>query len=105
METRGQAFFEGGQCSRFVGVVMDITEQQLATQTLRQMNETLGERVQERTRERDRTWELSRDLLAVTRLDMMPVALNPIWEEAFGCTTAQLLQPPMNMIRQNHCKG
>ena len=37
-------------CSRFVGVVMDITEQQLATQTLRQMNETLGERVQERTR-------------------------------------------------------
>src|SRR3546814_19955777 len=51
METRGQAFFEGGQCSRFVGVVMDITEQQLANQTLRTMNETLGERVQGRTRE------------------------------------------------------
>src|SRR3546814_214474 len=84
METRGQAFFEGEQCSRFVGVVMDITEQQLATQTLRQMNETLGERVQERTRDRDRTWELSRDLLAVTRLDMTPVALHPIREEAFG---------------------
>jgi len=98
METRGQAFFEGEQCSRFVGVVMDITEQQLATQTLRQMNETLGERVQERTRERDRTWELSRDLLAVTRLDMMPVALNPIWEEAFGWPLEQLMQHPLTWL-------
>lgn len=98
METRGQAFFEGGQCSRFVGVVMDITEQQLATQTLRQMNETLGERVQERTRERDRTWELSRDLLAVTRLDMMPVALNPIWEDAFGWPLEQLMQHPLTWL-------
>src|SRR5690606_23481828 len=31
LETRGQAFFEQGRCVRFVGVVMDITEQRLAT--------------------------------------------------------------------------
>ncbi len=92
METRGQAFFEGGVCTRFVGVVMDITEQQLATQTLQRMNETLGERVEERTRERDRTWELSRDLLAVTQLDLMPNALNPIWEDTLGWPLDQLMQ-------------
>ncbi|MCQ4308671.1 response regulator [Pseudomonas stutzeri] len=92
METRGQAFFEAGVCTRFVGVVMDITEQQLATQTLKRMNETLGERVEQRTRERDRTWELSRDLLAVTQLDMMPIALNPIWEDTLGWPLDQLMR-------------
>jgi PAS domain S-box-containing protein len=98
METRGQAFFDGERCTRFVGVLMDITEQQLATQTLRQMNETLGERVQERTRERDRTWELSRDLLAVTHTDMMPVALNPMWEQAFGWPLEQLMEHPLTRL-------
>ncbi|MGA4642846.1 PAS domain-containing protein, partial [Stutzerimonas stutzeri] len=98
METRGQAFFEGGQCTRFVGVVMDITEQQLATQTLKQQNETLGERVQQRTRERDRTWELSRDLLAVTDLEMMPVALNPMWELAFDFPLEQLMQHSLTWL-------
>lgn len=98
METRGQAFFDGERCTRFVGVLMDITEQQLATQTLRQMNETLGERVQERTRERDRTWELSRDLLAVTHTDMMPVALNPMWEQAFDWPLEQLMEHPLTRL-------
>ena len=98
METRGQAFFESGQCTRFVGVVMDITEQQLTTQSLRQINETLGERVEERTRERDRTWELSRDLLAVTELDMLPVALNPFWENALGWSYSELMQRPLTQL-------
>ncbi|MCW3147742.1 response regulator [Stutzerimonas stutzeri] len=96
METRGQAFFADGVCTRFVGVVMDITEQQLATQTLKRLNATLGERVEERTRERDRTWELSRDLLAVTELNMMPVALNPIWEHTLGWPLEQLLASPLS---------
>ncbi|MBK3870345.1 response regulator [Pseudomonas stutzeri] len=98
IETRGQASFEGERCTRFVGVVMDITEQELATQTLRQMNEALGERVQERTRERDRTWELSRDLLAVTHPDMMPIALNPIWEHVFDWSLEQLMEHPLTRM-------
>ena len=53
---RGQAFFDEGRCSRFVGVVMDITEQRNTTEALRRLNATLGERVEERTRERDCTW-------------------------------------------------
>ena len=94
-ETRGQAFFEDGLCKRFVGVVMDVTEQRLATEALKRMNETLGERVEERTRERDRTWELSRDLLAVMRFDTMVVALNPAWEETLGWPREQLLNKPL----------
>ncbi|HJE27707.1 MAG TPA: PAS domain-containing protein, partial [Pseudomonas nitrititolerans] len=98
IETRGQAFFEDGEYTRFLGVIMDITEQQLATQNLKRLNETLGERVEERTRERDRTWELSRDLLAVTRLDMMPIALNPIWEHILGWSLGQLMQQPLSQL-------
>ncbi len=96
LETRGQAFFENDRCVRFVGVVMDITEQKLATEALKQLNEKLGERVQERTRERDRTWDLSRDLLAVTRFDTTPIALNPAWESTLGWPREKLLQGPLS---------
>ncbi|MEN0108428.1 MAG: response regulator [Pseudomonas sp.] len=95
LEMRGQAFFDQGRCTRFVGVVMDITEQRAATEALKQMNETLGERVQERTRERDRTWELSRDLLAVTSFDSTTLAVNPAWYSILGWPQDELLGLPL----------
>ncbi|MEK1943739.1 MAG: response regulator [Pseudomonas sp.] len=95
LEMRGQAFFDQGICTRFVGVVMDITEQRTATEALKQLNETLGERVQERTRERDRTWELSRDLLAVTSFDSTTLALNPAWQSILGWQHDDLLGLPL----------
>ncbi|GLK90285.1 response regulator [Pseudomonas turukhanskensis] len=98
LEMRGQAFFDQGRCTRFVGVVMDITEQRAATEALKQMNETLGERVQERTRERDRTWELSRDLLAVTGFDSTTLAVNPAWYSILGWKQDDLLGLPLVAI-------
>ena len=95
VETRGQGFFEDGACKRFIGVVMDVTEQKLATEALKRMNETLGERVEARTRERDRTWELSRDLLAVMRFDTTAVALNPVWEGMLGWPREKLTDRPL----------
>ena len=96
LEMRGQAFFEGRQCSRFAGVVMDITEQRSATEALKRLNETLGERVEERTRERDRTWELSRDLLAVTDFESRALALNPAWQDVLGWPLDSLLHTPVH---------
>ena len=46
---------------------------------LRGMNETLEARVAERTRERDRIWRLSRDLMLVAQIDSTAVAVNPAW--------------------------
>lgn len=86
----GQAFFEDGHCVRFTGVIQDISDQKHATQALQRLNEMLGERVEKRTRERDRTWELSRELLAVMRFDMSPVSLNPAWEATLGWSREQL---------------
>lgn len=95
LSSRGRAFFENGQCVRFIGVLLDISEQKQATEALRGLNELLGERVEKRTRERDRTWELSRELLAVMRFDMVPSALNPAWEKTLGWSRKELTAGPL----------
>ena len=82
--SNGRSVFEEGRCVRFTGVMQDITERKHATQALHQLNDILGERVVQRTRERDRTWELSRELLGVLHFDMTPIALNPAWESTLG---------------------
>ncbi len=95
VSTRGRAIFQQGRCVRFIGVLMDITSEKLATQALEAQNEALGERVQERTRERDRTWDVSRDMLAVCHFDTQPVILNPAWEDILGWRREELLQRPL----------
>ncbi|MBD1589260.1 hybrid sensor histidine kinase/response regulator [Pseudomonas typographi] len=89
-KSTGRSSFENGQCVRFTGVLQDITEQKQATEALERLNELLSDRVQKRTRERDRTWELSRELLAVMLPDTTPEALNPAWEATLGWTRQQL---------------
>ena len=84
LNSNGRSIFKDGKCVRFSGVVQDISERKVATQALVALTETLGERVEQRTRERDRTWELSRELLGVLRFDMTPINFNPAWEAALG---------------------
>jgi PAS domain S-box-containing protein len=88
----GQCQFVEERCVRFCGVLQDIQQQRQATQALKQLNEMLGERVERRTRERDRAWELSQDLLAVLNKDLTPVALNPAWEASLGISRERLSQ-------------
>ncbi|AVD83962.1 hybrid sensor histidine kinase/response regulator [Pseudomonas sp. SWI6] len=88
----GQSQWVDGRCVRFSGVLQDIHTQRMATQALKQLNEMLGERVERRTRERDRAWELSQDLLAVLNKDLTPVALNPAWEASLGFSRERLSQ-------------
>ncbi|MDH0647399.1 response regulator [Pseudomonas sp. GD03858] len=88
----GQTQFVDGRCVRFAGVLQDIHQQRQATRALEQLNEMLGERIERRTRERDRAWELSHDLLAVLNKDLTPVTLNPAWQSSLGFTREQLGQ-------------
>ncbi|SDI64593.1 hybrid sensor histidine kinase/response regulator [Pseudomonas abietaniphila] len=90
--SNGRSLFEDGKCVRFTGVMQDISERKQATQALHQLNEILGERVVQRTRERDRTWELSRELLGVFSFDLTPIALNPAWEATLGWTRAEFTE-------------
>ncbi|SQF98087.1 PAS/PAC sensor hybrid histidine kinase [Paucimonas lemoignei] len=90
--SNGRSVFEKGRCVRFTGVMQDITERKQATRELVELNEALGARIELRTRERDRTWELSRELLAVLRLDMTPISFNPAWEATLGWSNEQISQ-------------
>ena len=88
--TRGRSIFEAGQCVRFTGVVQDITGQKRAQQELRQLNERLEAAVELRTRERDRIWRLSRDLLCVLGVDGRLLSVNPAWTSLLGWPAEEL---------------
>ncbi|MDB5365128.1 MAG: histidine kinase [Rhodospirillales bacterium] len=62
----------------------------LATQ-LQQLNLTLEDRVAQRTRERDRIWSRSRDLMAILTFDGVLKSINPSWSHLLGHHESELL--------------
>jgi len=96
---------EEGKALRLVGAHTDVTEQVMAGQALRQseeryrkladqlveLNATLAQRVEEKTRERDRIWNVSQDLLVVTDRDGVWQTVNPAWTKTLGWSEAELL--------------
>jgi PAS domain S-box-containing protein len=94
-----------GRALRLIGAHADITEQVVAEQALRQseelyrkladqlaeLNATLAQRVEEKTRERDRIWNVSQDLLVVADRDGVWRTINPAWTQTMGWSEAELL--------------
>jgi PAS domain S-box-containing protein len=96
---------EDGTAIRLIGAHTDITEQVVAEQAFRQsedrfrkladelaeLNATLAQRVEEKTRERDRIWSVSQDLLLVADCDGVWRTVNPAWTRTLGWSEAELL--------------
>src|SRR5665647_2171521 len=96
---------EKGAAIRLVGAHTDVTEQVMAEQALRQseeryrkladqlaeLNATLAQRVEEKTRERDRIWNVSQDLLVVADSHGVWQTVNPAWTRTLGWSEAELL--------------
>jgi len=96
---------EQGRAIRVVGAHTDVTEQVMAEQALRQseeryrkladqlseLNATLAQRVEEKTRERDRIWNVSQDLLVVADRNGVWRTVNPAWTRTLGWSEAELL--------------
>ncbi|MEA2867263.1 MAG: hypothetical protein QOE39_1978 [Bradyrhizobium sp.] len=94
-----------GRAIRLVGAHTDVTEQVVAEQALRQseelyrkladqlaeLNATLAQRVAEKTRERDRIWNVSQDLLLVADRSGIWRTVNPAWTRTLGWSEAELL--------------
>jgi PAS domain S-box-containing protein len=94
-----------GKAVRLVGAHTDVTEQVEAERALRQseaeqrklasqlaeLNATLAERVEEKTRERDRIWNVSQDLLLVADRNGVWQTVNPAWTRTLGWSEAELL--------------
>jgi PAS domain S-box-containing protein len=79
---------------RFAGVIYDVTDRRRAEEMLVELNETLEQRVAERTADRDRMWRLSTDIMLVARFDGTIVAVNPAWTTTFGWSQDELIGRP-----------
>jgi PAS domain S-box-containing protein len=84
-----------------LAVCNDVTEQHLAAEALREselrlrrLNETLEARIAAGRRERERIWNLSRDLLAVANFEGRIVAANPAWTSVLGLEVEDVLRRP-----------
>ena len=96
---------ENGKAIRLVGAHTDVTEQVVADLALRQseerfrkladqlveLNATLAQRVEEKTRERDRIWNVSQDLLVVADRNGVWRTVNPAWTKTLDWSEAELL--------------
>jgi PAS domain S-box-containing protein len=76
---------------RFSGVIYDITAAKHTEAQLRTLNDTLEQRVAERTRERDRIWRVSEDLLGVADASGVWISINPAWERLLGWSEGEIL--------------
>jgi PAS domain S-box-containing protein len=70
-------------------------ERRKAEDALAALAETLERQVEQRTRERDRTWQNTQDLLAIVAPDGTFVAVNPAWTRVLGWS-------PQEIIGQHH---
>jgi PAS domain S-box-containing protein len=66
-------------------------ERNRAEVALRELNETLEQRVQAETRERLQIWNVSQDLLVIAGLDGTYLSINPAWTATLGWSEADLL--------------
>jgi PAS domain S-box-containing protein len=90
-----------GEVVRWFGTNTDITEQLQAEKALRELNQTLEQRVEAETHERLQIWNVTEDLLVVTDRAGTILSVNPAWtatlgwpaSELIGKTSAWLLHP------------
>src|SRR5215831_11293028 len=82
---------EAGDVIRWFGTNTDVTEQIEAEQALRELNETLQQRVEAATQERLQIWNVSQDLLMVADLEGRYLGVNPAWTETLGWSESDLL--------------
>ncbi|HEY0909041.1 MAG TPA: PAS domain-containing protein, partial [Bradyrhizobium sp.] len=108
-----------GKAIRLVGAHTDVTEQVMAEQALRQseeryrtladqlaeLNATLAERVEEKTRERDRIWNVSQDLLLVADRKGIWKTINPAWTRTLGWSEAELLNRTSEWLEHPEDEG
>ena len=80
-----------GTVSRWIGTNTDIEDRKCATAQLERLNENLGQQVEERTRDRDRMWRLSTDVMLVADFQARIEAVNPAWTTLFGWAQHELV--------------
>jgi PAS domain S-box-containing protein len=90
--TRAQPIHDAsGKIVRWFGTNTDVTEQIEAEKALRELNDTLEQRVESETRERLNIWNVSQDLLVVADMEGRYLSVNPAWTATLGWSASDLL--------------
>ncbi len=90
-----------GRSTAFHVFVQDITDR-------KEVEAALLSEVTQRTRERDRLWETTNDLMGTAGLDgFLKRASNPAWARMLGWTEAELLGRPFADVHRSGrpCRG
>jgi PAS domain S-box-containing protein len=87
-----------GRIERWLGTCTDIDDQVRAREMLSAYRAELERQVEERTRERDRIWNLSADLFGVMGFDGYLKAINPAWTRLLGYDESTLLSTHVSQI-------
>jgi PAS domain S-box-containing protein len=82
---------EAGDVVGWFGTNTDVTRQIEAEKALRSLNQGLEYRVAEQTKERDRIWNVSQDLLVVADTNGTLLSVNPAWTATLGWPERDLL--------------
>ena len=80
-----------GKPEKLLCVSRDISGLKQAELALRNLNETLEERVAERTAGLDRVWRNSRDMLVIASADGVFRAVNPAWTRVLGYEPSEMI--------------
>ncbi|WP_075213896.1 PAS domain S-box protein [Mongoliimonas terrestris] len=80
-----------GEVVKWYGNTEDIHERKEAEEELKRVMGELADQAAARTRERNRLWELSRDLFAIMGLDGYLKLVNPAWTRLLGHSEQTLL--------------
>ena len=85
---RREDALDGG--TRYIGVIFDVTPYKTVEGRLRELTANLEQRVAEQTRERERVWNNSRDLVVVTDQEGIYRTVSPSWTEVLGYQPEEL---------------
>src|SRR5262249_39658127 len=88
-----------GKVDGWIASLLDITEQSRAVAELRELSEKLEHEVERRTLERDRIWNVSEDLLAVSNFDGYFTSLNPAWTRLLGWSEDEIKSMHVSALR------
>jgi len=83
---------QAGNVIRWIGTNTDIDDQKMAAEELVHLNARLERRVEESTRDRDRLWYLSTDLMLVADFEGRIVTANPAWSRMLDWKNGDLIR-------------
>ncbi|MCP4440915.1 MAG: PAS domain S-box protein [Aureispira sp.] len=106
VRTIGNSEFKDGKCIRIYGTIQDITKQKLLEEKLAKANEaefaklyqqqkTISQQLEHKSKELNRFFELSVDMLCIMDKHTLPQRVTPSFSRALGYTEKELYGQPL----------